>query len=478
MKESMRAALGVLAGLEQQTRLHRLDLDGAPHELVVERWSGAERLSGDSTWWVDFVATEADLALEDWLGRRATLSTRLSGGGEAARSGLVHEAHLLGSDGGLARYRVGIVPWTWWLGQGRHSRVFQERTLTEIVEAVLAGYAPQAVWAWSEEVPGFLAQARPRSYCVQYRESDADFVWRLLAEEGLGWRIEEHAEAPAGHRLVIFADSAAQPQDAGSARDGGVRFHRSDATEAADSVQAFGARRKLGSGRLTLLSEDYKTRSAVSAQLPLHGGGGTSLREQYEPVGMYAFADAGEAERYAGLLAQAAESQWSGWQGRSTARTFRAGTWFALTQLPGAESAQQLLLTRVQHAGVNNLPVDLRQALQARLGPSPAWPEAEAAASRETWEQAEAVGYANAFEAIERARPWRPVLADGTGARLNPWPTAPGYQSAVVVGAEGAQQGEVHADTLGRIRVKFHFQQGEQADDRNSCWIRVAQRYA
>ncbi|WP_425476730.1 DUF2345 domain-containing protein [Xanthomonas massiliensis] len=70
------------------------------------------------------------------------------------------------------------------------------------------------------------------------------------------------------------------------------------------------------------------------------------------------------------------------------------------------------------------------------------------------------------------------MLADETGARLNPRPTAPGYQSAVVVGAEGGQQGEVHADALGRIRVKFHFQQGREADDRLSCWLRVAQRYA
>ena len=478
MKESLRPVLGHLAGLEQHTRQHRLDLAEAACDLVVERWSAEERLAGASTCWVDFVALDADLDLDAWLGRRATLSTRLSDGSATTRSGLMHEAHLLGSDGGLARYRVGIVPWTWWLEQGRHSRVFQERTVVQIVEAVLAGYAPQAVWAWSQEVPAFLAQARPRSYCVQYRESDAAFVGRLLAEEGLGWRIEEHAQAPAGHRLVIFADSAAQPQDASSARDGGVRFHRSDATEAADAVQVFGARRQLGSTRLTLLSEDYKTRRAVTAQLPLRGGGEASLREHYEPVGMYAFADAGEAERHAGLMAQAAEAQWSGWQGRSTARTFRSGTWFALTQLPGAEPPRELLLTRVLHAGVNNLPVDLRQALQAQLGPSPAWPEMEAAAAPEIWEQAEAVGYANAFEAIERARPWRPVLVDGTGARLNPRPTAPGYQSAVVVGAEGDRQGEVHADALGRIKVRFHFQQGQQAEDRGSCWIRVAQRYA
>ncbi|PPV02366.1 type VI secretion system Vgr family protein, partial [Xanthomonas bromi] len=139
------------------------------------------------------------------------------------------------------------------------------------------------------------------------------------------------------------------------------------------------------------------------------------------------------------------------------------------------------LLTRVWHAGINNLPVDVRAALQAQLGAAPAWPDASAVAARSTWAQAEAVGYGNAFEAVDRQQPWRPVLADGTGARLNPRPTAPGYQSAIVVGADGSTGGsqEVYADALGRIRVRFHFQHDASAPAaQDSTWLRVAQRYA
>ncbi|WLA07613.1 type VI secretion system tip protein VgrG [Xanthomonas translucens] len=480
--EALNALMFQAALLSDSGRLYRLQLPGGDVQ-VVERWSGSERLSEGFVWWVDVLSTQAGLPLEAWLGRRATLYTRLADGGESPRTGLIHEAYELGSDGGLARYRVGLVPWTWWLSQGRHSRVFQERTLVQIVEAVFADYAPMASWQWSEEVTGFLAQARPRSDCVQYRESDLDFVQRLLAEEGLGWRLQEADASPGGHQLVVFADSAAQPQDPSSAQGGGLRYHRSDATEAADSVLALGATRRLGSGRLTVLSEDVKTRQARSAQLPLHGGGRQSLRELYEPVGMDAFASAQEADRYAELMAQAQEAQWSPWQGRSTVRTLRAGTWFTLTQAPqqGQAPPAQLLLTRVWHAGINNLPVDVRAAVQAQLGAAPAWPDASAVAARSTWAQAEAVGYGNAFEAVDRQQPWRPVLADGTGARLNPRPTAPGYQSAIVVGADGSTSGsqEVYADALGRIRVRFHFQQDASAPAaQDSTWLRVAQRYA
>ncbi|OLH54476.1 type VI secretion system Vgr family protein, partial [Xanthomonas oryzae] len=119
--------------------------------------------------------------------------------------------------------------------------------------------------------------------------------------------------------------------------------------------------------------------------------------------------------------------------------------------------------------------------VQSQLGVAPAWPDASAVAARSTWAQAEAVGYGNAFEAVDRQRPWRPVLADGTGARLHPRPTAPGYQSAIVVGADGSTDGsqEVHADALGRIRVRFHFQHAASAPAaQDSTWLRVAQRYA
>src|SRR5690606_17943856 len=456
--------------------------------LLVERWHGRETLSQGVAWWIDLLATDATLDLEAWLGQPAKLITRLAGGSDCMRSGLVREASCIGSDGGLARYRLCLVPWTWLLTQGRHSRVFQDRSVVDIVEAVFADYAPLAAWQLGDEVGPFLGD-RQRSYCVQYRESDFDFVSRLLAEEGLGWRLEEDDEAAAGHRLVLFADSAAQREDGLSSAGGGIRFHRSDATESSDSVQAFGRRRRIGADRLTVLGHDYKTGQASTAQLPLQAGfEPPSPLEAYDPGGAYAFASAAEADRYAGLMAQAREAAEAGWFGRGTARSFRAGTWFRLTQAPTAPGADapptEILLTGVQHLGINNLPLDAREHVAGQLGAAPAWPadplsELDATALQD---RAEAIGYANAFTAVDRELPWRPVLADGTGARPNPRPTAPGYQTALVVGPEGSTSAagsqELYCDQFGRVRVKFHFQQAREPGDRDSCWLRVAQRYA
>ena len=107
----------------------------------------------------------------------------------------------------------------------------------------------------------------------------------LMFQLALGWRLEEDAEAAAGHRLVLFAESASQPEDAASADGGGVRYHRSDATEARDSVQGIGLQRRIGADRMSVLGTDYKTMQAVTAQLPLQRAGHDGVLEQYEPGG-------------------------------------------------------------------------------------------------------------------------------------------------------------------------------------------------
>ncbi|MBZ8142805.1 type VI secretion protein [Rubrivivax gelatinosus] len=97
--------------------------------------------------------------------------------------------------------------------------------------------------------------------------------------------------------------------------------------------------------------------------------------------------------------------------------------------------------------------------------------------------QAAASGYGNAFEALRANVPWRPWRWDDSGVLLNPRPQAPGLQTATVVGPEGdaASAEEIHTDRLGRVRVRFPWQDGEHraADtSRSSTWVRVIQRWA
>lgn len=481
-------------------RLYRLQGAGPLAELHLQSWALKEALGEPFTLQVSALSTDAGLDLDAMLGQRLDLASVLAEGGELLRSGIVTAAQAEEGDGGFARYTLEVRPWIALLAHTRRSQVWQERSLRQIVDSVFADHAAIAAWRWSAEVDAHLADSAftstddVRSYCVQYRETDLAFVQRLLAEEGLSWRIEPDDAAPMGHALVIFADSAqaeACPEDDVSAACGGIRFHRDAAVEEQDTIQAFGGLRSLHSTTVATVAWDYKARRSVAASVPTafeFGGESSatlaSLLESYQPAGAYAFADAARAERAALLLQQALEARHKRWLGRGTVRSFVPGRSFALVASPldllpdlGAahsERDRQFLLTEVVHAGINNLPKAMSEAVASAL---PAWVPPEVRA------QAAASGYGNAFEALRANVPWRAWRWDDTGALLNPRPLAPGMQTATVVGPEGETSSaeEIHMDRLGRVRVRFPWQDGAQRaaeTSRASTWVRVIQRWA
>ncbi|WFR81798.1 type VI secretion system Vgr family protein [Janthinobacterium rivuli] len=485
-----------LAGFSSVTRLYELSLDGGEggtSQWLVEAFVADEQLQTVGARDIIVLSTQANVALAPLLGKPAALHASLADGTRTQFSGYISAAAMLGSDGGLARFRLRLTPWLWLLSQVRNSRVWQDKSVIEIVDSVFQAYAPQADWRWSGDTGPFMAEAQPRSYCCQYRESDLAFVTRLLSEEGLAWRFEEHE---GGHCLVLFADSSALsavPEDASSAQGGGIRFHGARAMEQADSIQALSRARVLRTAVASVLSYDYKAKKAVSASVPTRlapGGKNAPALESYDTPGQYFYASAAQAERYALLQMQAIEARGERWQARSTVRTLRAGTRFTLTQGPlqqdGAE-APALVVLRVCSVGVNNLPAPARQGLAELFGPIPellqeslagqALAPRDIAQFQQVIAQAAESGYANHIEAIAADTPWRPVH-DGGDARHHPKPTACGSQSAIVVGADGGTSAsggsEIHCDKLGRVRIRFHWQLNGSA----TCWVRVAQRSA
>ena len=474
-----------LARFASETRLYALDM-GDDAGLMVEAFVADDALQAVNGRDVIVVSTNAHIRLAGLLGKPATLQVSLADGSRTAFAGDISQAAMLGSEGGLARYRLRLSPWMWRLGQVRNSRVWQDKTVVEIVDAVFEGYAPLAQWRWSDEVAPFMQGAIARSYCCQYRESDLDFVARLLSEEGLAWRFEQGEEGPVA---VLFADSTqltGTPDDPSSKADGGIRFHNARAGERQDTVQALQTERRICATLSTVLSYDYKSKKVVGAASPsrLHNGGQLAPLESFDVPGQYAYADAEQAQRYADMQMQGREARSELWRGRSTVRTMRAGTRFTLLDAPLQRlgEAPAFMLTRVTSVGVNNLPSPAQQALAELFGPIPEL--LQELANRQvpddlalTIAQAVKTGYANSFEAVTADVTWRPQL-QGSEGRAHPRPTAGGSQTAIVVGADGeAQPGgsdELYCDRLGRVRIRFHWQDSREA----ACWVRVAQRSA
>jgi hypothetical protein len=159
----------------------------------------------------------------------------------------VTEAAQLGSDGGLARYRLVMAPWLAALQLRRDSFVFQDKTVQQILDEVFADY-PRPVALGPGRARG---PAHPL-LCIQYRESDWAFVQRLLASEGLSWHIEHLGDDDAAtadeqgkaRHVMVITDAGAERADLGP-----IRFAALHPTAVVDGLEdpitGFAAQRTL-----------------------------------------------------------------------------------------------------------------------------------------------------------------------------------------------------------------------------------------
>lgn len=457
-----------VAALSQNARLLQVETP-LGEALVVERLRLREGVSELFALTLDCLSASAELDVEPLLGKEISVSLLLSDGGRRRWHAVVEGVDALGADGGLARYRLHAAPWLATLRLRRDSFVFQDKSVTDILTDVFADY-PLAAFAFDIAEP--LASRPVRT---QYRETDLDFVLRLMAEAGLSFRFDHQqgdSKADGGgarHRLVVFDARAAQPANPAAS----LRFHRSDATESEDSVTRFGAARELRANAVTRVAWNDRTLLAhgAHAESALEAGALPPL-EDYDYDGHGRHPDDAAAEQLANRGLQAHEARALRFEGGGSARQMMPGHVFALTQhdryAQGAGAAGDELggnrytLLWVEHEAANNLGSQAAQALAASdLGHG---------------------AYRNDFT----AQPAAAALLPAWRAR----PTAPEGVTALVVTAQDA------SITTGRdlrVKVQFPWQRGERplpgglrhrshgddagnapGDDRSGTWLRVA----
>ncbi|GAB2629401.1 type VI secretion system tip protein VgrG [Novilysobacter erysipheiresistens] len=510
--------LSTLAGGPKQFgRLLQLHTALGPDVLVAESLDGVEALApaidGTAGFRLQLTALSVDahLDLAALLGQPVLLQLQTATAFDTPRPlhGHVTTFERLGSNGGLARYRLVIEPWLALLRDRVDSYVFQDMSVVEIVESVFADYADQGrlapAWRCDLKDP---AAYRKRSLTTQYQESDLAFIERLLADEGLFYWFE-HAGDPSGDSLGRHTLVLADHNDA-FADLGAVRFHRSDATERDDSIQHFAATRRWQTGRLQRVSWDYRqldTRATeVDADAP-----GVVIATDADTAGPYAWPDRATGERFARQQLEALQVARGSIDGAGSWRQLQVGGRFALTQHPAygvnadGEASNQFYCLRLQHHARNNLGAEILAVVEQRLGlvqlPVPVLPAALDSLSRpaggdrdEGTRQVDSTAaavdfYQNTFSALPAAAPFRAQTIDGHGLRLHPKPTVAGTQTAIVV-TDGAP---LQTDRDHRIKVQFPWQRGNNASHRlphptgedNApgnddawTWVRVAAAWA
>lgn len=397
-------------------------------ELLLEHFSGAEGLSTLFSFELSLISQDARLELKSLMGQPASLEIELASGEARHVHGYISRFSLQNSDGGLAYYSATLSPWLWMLSRRVDSRIFQEQTLEDILRTVFAHYGVLPRFEFRLEQP-----LKSHSYITQYRESDLDFVLRLLEREGLLFYFEHTKEE---HRLIITDHSRnLEPL----ARQPRIRYHSAAVTETADSITRWSSQRVLQSGKMAIRTFDYRQpRNPLPVSMPsINVQGDVPAYEIYDFPGHYSHGMPADGEALVRHRLEALEVQGKTFEGTSNCRAMLPGYTFELTQHfdhdadPVAD--RQFLLLKVEHHGRNNYLTD------------------------------QPASYDNSFVCIRHKIAFRPPI-------ITPRPTISGPLTAIVVGPEGE---EVFTDELARVQVRFHWQRA-QDPAQGTTWLRVA----
>ncbi|MEN2427347.1 type VI secretion system Vgr family protein [Chromobacterium vaccinii] len=432
----------------------------AAEQLLPLSLDGEEGLSRAYRYTLACLSPDGNIELKTLLGQPARIGIADVDGDETIRCGVVSQARLAGSDGGFAKYELTIEPPFALLRHRRTSRVFQDLSVPDIVKQILSEHqAANPAFARAQTLDIQVKPAQPRSYTLQYRESDFDFIIRLLHEEGYAWRFVHLDDDGPQVELAIFDDAHSLP----ASKLDRVRFHRSDATEEEDGLTGWEAARQIVPGGTALASYDYKPVYTQQNRDNSHidqGQTGQALQSsltQYDAPGLYYASEEEQLGHYAELRQQAHDLQAKSFSGRGSVRGLLPGEWFRLDDHPAhdgdAVESREFVVTAQSFQVRNNLPTDLAQHVGADQNTAP---------------------FATAIQTQRRGIPLTPAFADTAHAK----PKSRGVQTATVVGPAGE---EVHTDAQGRIKVQFHWQRPEEhptigaaMDDKSSCWVRVA----
>ncbi|MFZ1984380.1 MAG: type VI secretion system tip protein TssI/VgrG [Desulfatitalea sp.] len=430
--------------LSQTDRLIRIATPLGENTVIVLSFTGSEYISQDFNFTLQLVSERNDITFDQLGGKNVTVGVRSSGGGERFFNGIISEFVFMETSekDGLSKYRAVMVPALWVLRECIDCRLFQDKTVPDILKEVLAQGALNAKGVvqtidFRMELNGAFPK---KELCVQYNESDYDFINRLCESEGIFYFFE-HANKK--HTLV-FANHAPAHKPIAAGHGSSMRFQGTlGANMDQECIQTLQVNNRLATGKYS--ARDYNflnPNNDTTVQKSTAVGKPKSEGEIYEYPGGYA-SSGGEGANVAKLRMEASDAQTCNIQGRSNCRAFAAGFKFTLKEYPiAAFNGKEYLLTRVRH--------DAKQEITTGTSTGDT--------------------YFNIFFGMPHATPFRPQ-------RRTAKPTIAGSQTAIVTGPKAE---EIHTDTYGRVKVKFHWDRRDNGkrDGDMSCWMRVSQSWA
>jgi len=402
--------------------------------LLFARLSGTEHVSQPFHYQLELLSENGELDPDKILGK--PLAVELASQPSAAPRyihGLVSEFSQGGYEERFHQYRAVIRPWYWFLTRTADCRIFQKKNVKDIFEQVCkqVGFSDLELRLGSYDT---------REYCVQYRETDFNFLSRLLEQEGIFYFFEHSAGK---HVMVLCDDVSKCKVVAGYETVPYFPPSTSEALRTRDHLDSWSFQKSFQTG--TVASRDYD----FIKPSPVPAGTSSISRDhnatKYEVFDYPADAttlDSSGVEHVAKLRVQELQASQMLAQGSGDAVGLAAGTLFTLKDYPRSSLNIQYLLTSTT--------IEL------------------AADDYHSGGKSGGTHFSISVEAVDSREAYRPP-------RLTPKPVIQGTQTAIVVGPKGD---EIHTDEYGRIRVQFHWDRYGKLDDSSSCFIRVATLWA
>lgn len=392
--------------------------------------TGREALSELFEYRVKLKSESFSVSPDSLLGLPFTVAADALGGAKRHLSGHCTRFAFSGKSGRYYEYEAIVRPTLWYASRGVDNKVFQHKRVPDIIKEVLGKY-PVLI---ADRLSG---NYRVFDYCVQYRETDLNFVNRLMEHEGIYYFFEHSA----GSSTLVLADSLGSHKPFAGYES--VPFYAPDVTYADDSRDHFGQwhlTQAVDSGTFATTEYDFKKpRADLKEQRAHPRPHGNAGYEVYDFPGGYT--ESGDGENYARLRMEALQSGHERVTGTGAVRGAAPGCLLGLENHRRGDQNRQYLVTGIELSLQDN--------------------QYESDGSGEY-----------RFDCVMQAMPttetWRPK-------RVTPKPRTTGPESALVVGPPGE---EIHTDPYGRVKVQFHWDRIGGKDQDSSCWVRVSHPWA
>lgn len=436
----------------QDLRLLDLTTPLGANKVVINGFAGSDGISSPFRFKLDLLADietksegeikALDTQIKTLLGKAVSVKMLYENSPQHFH-GLVAKMSALPRELRFLHYSAEVVSWLWLLTLKSESRIFQDKSVVEIIKAVfdeLKASFPEV--SYRDATTG---NHIPLDYCVQYRESDFNFVSRLMERDGIFYFFEHSQDK---HTLVLADSNATLPKCPGKSQ---VLYVEGGIGEREGVIHHWEETLELRSSKFSFRDHHFQLPTKPLEVSDQTQDNSAPPLEFYDYPGEFAqrFKNPdqrlGEVEKEGDKLVKIRldEEVLPGrvFRGTSTRRNLLSGHRFSLTKHP-IDNGDYIIYSMEYHA------TQTPDYISGHPAPG--------------------VLYQNSLICVPEKTRIRP-------RRITAKPTIFGPHTAVVAVKSGE---ESWLDKFGRVRVQFHWERKGKNNETSACWVRVAQVWA